>query len=523
MGRHSASYIAAQRGLPARHGGAARYVGRVGALALALGIGAAVTGGTGVANADETTGDSGPAASESSGGPGGTATDTATVESPAAESKTSAAPETGGPTPPEMKLGETNSAAAATDSLPGLIVSVPARVASAFLEAAAAGLGAPSTAPGAQEPTRPVRNRGSISTAVADHGTPTASPVETGHGADPPVRNATEAARGGLDPSPTATETATVERSSAATVVAPSAAAAVPAPAAALAPPAPPAFANPIATVVRGVLSALGITPAATSGDAPASPMPLLLGVLQLVHRELERFVAGFAPPSATVTTSAQPAADVANPINPAIEPGVPAATDDAPTPYGDIGKWMLEPNGQISDWGGRPQGGKTLLEAVNVVIVDPNSNSVDEAKWRLACAMFWSGFPAQPIHSGGFLGEIDDVVYGQRPALPLFGYSNNFFLFTNDHGRIFGPDPVETATGYVWSGSFSTEAFTFYGLIPGHSYVSSNLARTALATQLVMSGRATYGGMVPLDNAYNTGTTSTGDHDGQAVVLVLR
>ena len=40
---------------------------------------------------------------------------------------------------------------------------------------------------------------------------------------------------------------------------------------------------------------------------------------------------------------------------------------------------------------------------------------------------------------------------------------------------------------------------------------------------RLILSGRATYGGMVPLDNSYNTATTTTGDHDGYAVVLVLK
>ena len=51
---------------------------------------------------------------------------------------------------------------------------------------------------------------------------------------------------------------------------------------------------------------------------------------------------------------------------------------------------------------------------------------------------------------------------------------------------------------------------------------MSSNAARDALVRQLVASGQATYGGLVPLENAYNTPTTTTGDHDGFAVVLVL-
>jgi hypothetical protein len=190
---------------------------------------------------------------------------------------------------------------------------------------------------------------------------------------------------------------------------------------------------------------------------------------------------------------------------------------------YGDIGKWMLQSNGQISNYGGLPYRGKTVLESVNVIIVDPTSTSAAESAHKLNTAMFWAGYPAQPIHSTGFQGTIDDITYGQQPTGLLMGFSDNFFLLPNNHGRIFGPDPVETSTGYVWSGAFSTEQFVIYDLLPRHAYVSSNLARNALAMRLIASGQATYGGMVPLNNSYNTATTTTGDHDGYAVVVILK
>lgn len=199
-----------------------------------------------------------------------------------------------------------------------------------------------------------------------------------------------------------------------------------------------------------------------------------------------------------------------------------PSPDDDVATQYGDIGKWMLKVNNQIANWGGKRYAGKTLLESVNVIIVDPKSTSRTQAARGLNNAMLRSRFPAQPLHSFGFRGRIDDVTYGQKPKTPLLSYSNNFFLFRNDHGRFFGPDPMETDAGFVWSGAFSTEKVGFTGLLPGHVYVSSNEARDALARQLVASGQATYGGLVPLENAYNTDTVTTGDHDGFAVVLVL-
>lgn len=200
----------------------------------------------------------------------------------------------------------------------------------------------------------------------------------------------------------------------------------------------------------------------------------------------------------------------------------LPEPDDQAATEYGDIGKWMLERNGDIADYGGLPYDGKTVLEPVNVIFVDQTSRSALEATWRLSVAMRRAGFPPRFFHSTGFRGLIDDVRYRQRPGGLLLGYSDNFFLLPNNHGRIFGPDPVETSAGYVWSGAFSTEEFTFYQGLPRHGYVSSNEARDALAADFVASGRGSLGGMVSLDNIYDSDDLTTGDHDGYAVVIVL-
>lgn len=532
MGRHSASYIAAHQGLARRgnSGSSSRYVGRVGALALALGIGAAVAGGTGVANADGTEDKANPSAPESpSGEPTG---GSLAVESPSSGQKEPAGPAAGAPTVPKMRLGLTGTNRADIDSLPDLINDVQKRITSAFQDAAAAVRG-PSAPTAGHDPDRIVQTRGSINPAASD---PAVSDKAASDKAptlirptvtvDPFVRRLNDAAaaaiKGELKPIsvvPTADRaapTATVlSQPPTPPSIAPSARVTT------TNTPAPPVFANPVLTVVRGVLSALGIAPAAASGDTPSTPMPLLVGVLQLLRREIEQIATNFeAWPAASTVTSGQ---TIVPPVDPSTSPDVPTAGDDVSTQYGDIGKWMLDRNGEISDWGGQPHDGKTLLEPVNIIIVDETSTTPEEAKRKLNSAMFWSGFPPQPIHSGGFQGEIDDTVYGQKPVLPLFGYSNNFFLFTNDHGRIFGPDPMETEQGYVWTGSFSTEAFTFYNFLPAHSYVSSNMARNALAMQMIMSGRATYGGVVPLENSYNTDTVTTGDHDGYAVVLILR
>jgi hypothetical protein len=210
------------------------------------------------------------------------------------------------------------------------------------------------------------------------------------------------------------------------------------------------------------------------------------------------------------------------NPL-PSTGAGNPTPADEVPTAYGDIGKWMLQSDGQISDFGGQRYGGRTLLEPVNVMIVDPTSTTAAEAADKLNAAMLRSDFPGQPFHSTGFSGTIDDVTYGQQPVGFLQSYSDNFFLLPNHHGRFFGPDPVQTSTGYVWSGAFSTETLGVVNGLPAHTYVSSDMARTALAIRLITSGQATLVGMVALNNAYDTETITTGDHDGYAVVLQLR
>ena len=484
MGRHSIAYIAAQQGLSTPTAAAA-YVGRVGALALALGIGAAVAGGNGIAAADES--GTGDAASTSTGQDAATgaaeaptATDAPTIDNPATEVRSP-----GLFNPPKTKVGTGADDDAHPASLPGVLASIPQKIAASLTHQATTTTPKKRAKSSTAKPAAPqaVTSKATATTVAADRDVEpqSAAPATTGSAAPAPV-HALTAATSSIPAKPK------------------------------------PALANPVVTVVSGVLAALGIAPSAANPDGtPTSPMPIVLGVLQLVRREIDHFTLQLTAPLAAVTTALTNA-------NPAIAPGAPTPGDDVPTAYGDIGKWMLKSDGQIADYGGVLHDGKTLLEPVNVIIVDPTSTSATQAKYKLNGAMFWSGFAAQPIHTGGFEGTIDDITYGQEPNLPLFGYSNNLFLFTNDHGRFFGPDPVETSTGYVWSGAFSTEQFAFVrGLQPGHTYVSSTMARTALATRLVLSGRATYGGMVPLDNAYNTATTTTGDHDGYAVVLILK
>lgn len=134
---------------------------------------------------------------------------------------------------------------------------------------------------------------------------------------------------------------------------------------------------------------------------------------------------------------------------------------------------------------------------------------------------MTLAGFPSRSGHSSGFKGIINGVTYAQQPT-GQNAYSNNDSAAVNDHGRLFGPAPVASG-GYVWSGAFSTEKpVTFFGFVLAHSYESFSTARDALARGFVASGQ-TQSANVDLVNAYNTTSTTTDDHNGEAVVIVLK
>ncbi|HNM86559.1 MAG: hypothetical protein U0Q20_11650 [Mycobacterium sp.] len=494
MGRHSIAYIEQkQRSSAARHGA---YVGRVGVLAVALGIGTALAAGVGTANADSDTGKDADHATHSAPGPsaGASADRTPSAKTPDAdeagkpdEAAKPVKPQPDNKTASETKPADDRPSDDATD-----LESTAPKAATPDQRDQPDRAKAPTPsrksrpAPEPKPKNEPVatdhpaaaraekRNVPADSVERPDAGVETARPIDTVQ-----VKSLTTNARSAaIDAAPSQIESAT-----------------------------PTAIIK--AAVTR--LTAANSTTTSSSGNSPAVLESIVLGALQLVRRELEQS-------TTSATTTRMAAATVAT------APAVPNAKDQVATEYGNIGKWMLQPSGQIANYGGQKYQGKTLLEPVNVIIVDPTSTSAAAAKNKLTTAMTSGGFPAQTIHSGGFKGIIDGKTYQQQPTGFLEAFSNNSYTQTNDHGRIFGPDPVETSGGYVWTGAFSTESVSsyFFG-IPVHSYVSSNAARAALAAGLIASGKATYGGTVDLQNSYNTGTTTTGDHDGKAVVLILK
>jgi hypothetical protein len=502
MGRHSLSYIAAQQGHSAgpTPAGAAKYVGGVGAVALSLWAGAAIAG-SGLANAEGSPADKGPDAagavksalhSITEGLRHGLGDDSATDGASGLKL----------PKPGLFKLPKSSDDG--DNALTGPLSGVAGRV---------------SHQTGDSEPAAKANSQRSVQPGA---GLSQAAPI---------VADTVDALRGvakplSVTPFGTADPIGSASPAVSLTRFAPAIA-----PAASVGP-------ASVATVPSAFLTALGVNPLSNPGGSPVVPSAAnVLGALQLMRRETDqRSIA----PASSVSSNAllfHPTPVVPPVIidhrgtpgypSPSLAPDSPSADD--PPAYvagvGNVGKYMLESNGSVSDYGGQPYQGKTLDEPVNVIIIDPTSKSAAESQLKVNKDLTLAGFPAQPVHSGGFQGTINGKTYSQKPALPLTAYSDNSFLVQNDHGRLFGPAPIPATegTGYVYTGAFSTETPTIYNGLPAHAYVSSNAARDALVARLIATGQVSKVEYVPLNNAYNDGTTTTGDHDGYAVVITLK
>ena len=344
--------------------GYARHIGRVGALAVALGIGAAVAGSGGIAWADET--GSGATTSGNGQAPGSSAGPAGTDATPAAPRRTVADPPASNPASPKLNQpglrlprvivrssgGLTNSGPSATpatkpdttpatkpdttpapkpDSKPASDVfgqqpaSVPSESAPVEQPATNARQDTPtpwraqrSTAPVVQTnisaPTAAsaMRSRPSLTQITSDFSTSvqrtvsdaTAAIGATADAQTTAVTNAsTSAASHGLNFSgvPLAATTELTTQ--------PGAPASAPV--------------NPVTQVVSGLLAAIGLNLNVTNSPVPAVPPQTLMGALELIRRETEATLARtMSPPAQPVLTAAttpDPSANVgpatANPV----------------------------------------------------------------------------------------------------------------------------------------------------------------------------------------------------------------
>ena len=208
---------------------------------------------------------------------------------------------------------------------------------------------------------------------------------------------------------------------------------------------------------------------------------------------------------------------------NPGALPGARGLSDEEATPLGlpSIGFWMMRQGGDIADWLGVPFDGKRLLEPINVVIVDRFASSADEASARLLAACGKAEFPKRQGHSSGYSARLGAQRFEQFPPGSDDSFSDAVFVFSNDHGRLFGP--FEWAGGYIFVGAFSREGVDLVTKVK-HRYQSFNRARDTFARMMSERGCYEVSGYLNLGNfVVGSPELSTGDHDGVAVLLSAR
>jgi len=182
------------------------------------------------------------------------------------------------------------------------------------------------------------------------------------------------------------------------------------------------------------------------------------------------------------------------------------------------VGKWMVAPSGQVANWLGQPVDGKEIYEPINVIIFDPIAKTAVEAQDRLVKASAAANFLVRSGHSSGYGAIIDGAVYPELPWGPGNAFSDEPFVLSNNHGRIFGPHKLPT--GWLFVGAFSREAIAPTQQVK-HSYESLNRSRDTFAHGMVTRANYKIISFINLGNAIlGQPARGTGDHDGVAILL---
>lgn len=206
--------------------------------------------------------------------------------------------------------------------------------------------------------------------------------------------------------------------------------------------------------------------------------------------------------------------------LGPAILSGFrpPEGEMGQPKGFPPLYEWMLAPDLVAAHWLGAKVNGKELVEPLNVVFVDRRSKSMEEARVVLSEALSVAGFPSRTGHSGGYYAFMDGRLHPQLPSEPNHAFSDEPFELPNDHGRVFGPVSLEGR--FVFVAAFSREGVAPLDKVK-HRYVSFNRARDKVADRLDERTAYKRRGFVDLRNHLaGDPIHTTGDHDGQAVLL---
>jgi hypothetical protein len=215
----------------------------------------------------------------------------------------------------------------------------------------------------------------------------------------------------------------------------------------------------------------------------------------------------------------------VRSPISTVVGASPPAGPQDESTPAAlpALGKWMIDKNGNVAHWLGvpDPHNGLMMDEPINVVL-RVEAGGPEEASKKVLDAAAAAGFTLRDHHSSGYSALIDHRSAPQFPDTDGYAFSDGTYLLPNNHGRVFGP--VLWNGRYYFTAALSRENINLGKIIDHsavyHLYSSFLRARDRFASRLVDAGRARISGYADLGNRMSSGPQSTGDHDGNAVVL---
>ena len=183
------------------------------------------------------------------------------------------------------------------------------------------------------------------------------------------------------------------------------------------------------------------------------------------------------------------------------------------------IGSWVYKANGDPTLWLGKKYEGKYLYEPINIIIVDTYSRSNDQSIKRIENICSAINYKKHRGHSSGYYGKINGKLFGQIPKEYRTAFSDGPTWKTSNHCRLYGP--ILWDEKYIYIGSISRESFTLIAFIH-HNFISYNEARDDFVMKMAKYGFCNKIENIQLGNTMNNEEYTTGDHDGNASLIML-
>ena len=181
----------------------------------------------------------------------------------------------------------------------------------------------------------------------------------------------------------------------------------------------------------------------------------------------------------------------------------------------------MLTSDLRPAFWMGEKFNNKYIIEPINVIIIDDASLNKEDSINNLEEACSKVGYRKEKGHSSGYSGLINGEIVSQIPKENRVAFSDNKYWKVNNHGRFFGPYSVDDKS-WIYIGQFSREKFILFATIH-HKYISFNESRNDFADKMNSLTDYKIKEKIDFNNVINEISISSGDHDGNVIVLELK